>query len=574
MWRIAPFVLAAAVILPFPACAQTLSNAAGKGDADPLAIGQRIYREGILPSGQPLQGVAQANVARVGADAACAACHRRSGYGSSEGSLEIRSIAGPALFGNPEVPPAASGVVPAGSGLTGAESARAAAATARSARIAALSGKRQRPVYDDLSLRRAIRDGVDVTGRKMSSGMPRYALDDVALESLTTYLKTLSAQPSPGVTSDRIHFATVIEPGVDAAQRRAMLEVLHGFIEDTNAGMRSELRQEQAGNVHLGRTHRQWVLHVWELSGSSETWGAQLETHNSRQPVFALIGGLGNASWRPIHEFSERFEVPCIFPQVDVPEVAGPGYYTVYLSKGIVLEAEALAKFLREQGERGPVTQVFRRDDASVAGADAFRKAWAASGGTGPTERVLDETPTRAFWQQLAKETPHATLVLWLPPQDLADAQALTAAGSTVKVIYLSSTFHAGKRKGLAAEGGGRVRLVYPEDLPLAREASLRTVKLWLRKKGIALSDEKVQMNAYLAATFTGLAVAHSMDTYSRDFLLERLEHMVGNANMPSLYPHLSLGPGQRFASKGSYIVEVGGAEDAQLKAVSAWIVP
>jgi hypothetical protein len=35
-----------------------------------------------------------------------------------------------------------------------------------------------------------------------------------------------------------------------------------------------------------------------------------------------------------------------------------------------------------------------------------------------------------------------------------------------------------------------------------------------------------------------------------------------------------SLGPGQRFASKGSYIVEAEGADNTQLKPVSAWIVP
>jgi ABC-type branched-subunit amino acid transport system substrate-binding protein len=574
MGWVAPFVLAALVALPDAAGAQTSSGAAGAGAADTLAIGQRIYREGILPSGRPLEGVAQANVPRVGSDAACAACHRRSGYGSSEGSLEIRSIAGPALYGKQDLPPATTRAGPVGPGLSPAEAARAAAANARNTRIATLSGTRQRPVYDDVALGRAIRDGVDVTGRKMSPGMPRYALDDDAIGSLTAYLKTLSAQPSAGVTDDTIHFATVIQPGADAAQRSAMLDVFQAFVEDTNAGMRSELRREKSGLLHLGRTHRQWALHVWELNGPSDTWVRQLEAYYSRQPVFALIGGLGNASWRPVSEFSERYEVPCIFPLADVPVVADPGYYTVYLSKGIVLEAEALAKYLQEQGERGPVTQIFRRDDASAAGADAFRKAWQAGAGTAPGERVLNETPTRAFWQQLARETPRSTLVLWLQPQDLAETQALTEAGSQVKVIYLSSTLLAGKRKGIAADGEGRIRLVYPQDLPAAREARLNTVKLWLRKKGIALSDEKVQMDAYLAVTYTGLAVAHSMDTYSRDFLLERLEHMVGNTNAPSLYPHLSLGPGQRFASKGSYIVQVGGADDGQLKPVSAWIVP
>ena len=81
-------------------------------------------------------------------------------------------------------------------------------------------------------------------------------------------------------------------------------------------------------------------------------------------------------------------------------------------------------------------------------------------------------------------------------------------------------------------------------------------------------------MNAYLAATVTGMAVAHSMDTYSREFVVERLEHRMGTANELSIYPRLSLGPGQRYASKGSYIVRVGGADDSQLEPLSDWIVP
>ncbi len=554
-------------------CAPGSGESACKADADPLAIGRRIYREGILPSGQRLKGVGPAKVTLAGADAACATCHRRSGYGSSEGPIEVRAITGPALFGSPLAQPV-SAVASAGPDISPAEAARAKASALRAVRAAAFAGTRQRPPYDDASLARAIREGVDVTGRSMNASMPRYALEPEEIASLTAYLKTLSVQASPGVTEEMIHFATVIQPGTDPAQRRALIEVLQTYLHDRNLGLRAEQRREEAGLVRLKRTYREWVLHIWDLSGSSDTWARQLEAYNRQQPVFALVSGLGNASWRPIHEFSERFEVPCIFPQVDVPVLAEHDFYTVYLSRGMALEAQALAKFLRGEGERGPVTQVFRRDEASVAGAEAFRRAWVAATGTAPVDIMLDEVPGEAFWQQLARQTPRATLVLWLPPRDLAQAQALTASASRVKVIYLSSNLNPGQRTGLAADGEGRVRLVYPQDLPVVREARLEVARRWLRNKGIALAGETLQMNAYLAATVTGMLVSHSMDTYSREFLLERMEHRLGTALELSIYPHLSLGPGQRYASKGSYIVQVGGADDRQLKQVSDWIVP
>jgi hypothetical protein len=572
MTRLAIWILAALISVP------SFAPASSTNDADLLAIGQRIYREGILPSGEPLRGIGEASVTLTGEQAACTTCHRRSGYGSSEGPIEVRSITGPALFGD-RVAPSAPGSLPApvaavdDAGLSPAEAARARARMLRSVRTVQFAGNRPRPPYDDAALARAIRKGIDVTGRRMNASMPRYALDPAALEALTAYLKTLSTKVSPGVTADTVHFATVIQPGTDPAQRRALLEVLQTFVKNRNLGLRDQVEREQGGYMPLGRKYRDWVLHVWDLRGPSDAWTAQLEAYYRAQPVFALVSGLGNASWRPIHDFSERFEIPCIFPQTDVPVLAEHDFYTVYLSRGITLEAQALARFLRDTDERGSVIQVFRRSGASAAGADAFRAAWTAAG-EAPRDLVLDGDPGDVSWQQLTRKAAGATLVLWLPSQDLEHAQSLTGTGSQVKAVYLSSSLISGARNGLAADATGRVRLVYPQDPPALRDARLAVVKRWLRNNGIAPADEQVQMNAYLAATVTGMLMARSQDTYSREFLLERMEHRLGTALELSIYPHLSLGPGQRYASKGSYIVAVRGADDRQLTPVSDWIVP
>lgn len=555
------------------------AHGANGSDQDMVSVGRRIYREGILPSGQPVQGLAAANVRLAGAQAACAACHRRSGYGSSEGPIEVRAITGLALFGHRVAPTLPYQVTPADAataspGRSGAEVARATANALHAGRAEMFSGARQRPTYDDVSLGRAIRDGLDVTGRAMNPSMPRFALDTVAMASLTAYLKTLSVQASPGVTEDAVHFATVIQPGTDLAQRQALIDVLQTYIQDRNKGLRAEVRREASGMVRLKRTYREWVMHVWDLHGASDAWAGQLEAYNAQQPVFALLSGLGNTSWRPIHEFSERFEIPCILPQVDVPVLAEHDFYTVYLSRGMTLEAQALAKFLLSQSGHGPLTQVYGPDGASATGAAALREAWTRGGGTQLVDHVVHAVPDRIFWRQLAQQTPGATLVLWLAPGYFEQAQVLTETSSKVKAIYLSSNLIANHRTGLAADGGGRVRLVLSEDLPSSRQARLDVVRRWLTSKGLALSDEKVQMNAYLAATVTGLMMSHSMDTYSREFLLERMEHLLGNSLETSIYPRLSLGPGQRYASKGSYIVELAGAQEWQLRPVSDWIVP
>jgi Cytochrome c len=548
-----------------------------------LLLGRRLYHEGRRPSGAPLQGVVGADVTLSGSQAACASCHRRSGYGSSEGPIEVRAITAAALFGQRPAPslaprPAAPlGATPMAGHSAAAQEARATAQALRSGRAQQLAGERQRPVYDDAALGRAIRLGVDVSGRSMHPAMPRFDLDGPELAALAAYLKTLSLQAAPGVTPDAVHFATVIQPGSDPLQRQALLDVLQTYLRDRNLGQRAELRREAAGLVRLQRSSREWVLHVWDLQGDSDAWAQQLQAHYARQPVFALLSGLGQASWWPIHAFSESMALPCIFPQVELPVLAEHDFYTVYLNRGMTLQAQALAQFLLAQPQPAALTQVYAPDAASRTAAAAFRSAWQAGGGRALREQALAQAPPPSFWQALARQRPAPTLLLWLPPDYLEQAQALgapDAPGAQRPAIYLSASQHPALPRALDADRSGRVRLVWPQELPALRQARLDGVRRWLVSKGLAPGDETVQMNAYLAVTTLALVMGHSMDTYSREFLLERLEHLLGSALESSLYPHLSLGPGQRYASKGSYIVARRGTPAPQLQALSDWIVP
>jgi cytochrome c553 len=96
----AALLLACLAVLPVVATSQSTPAVLLP---DPIAAGQRIYREGILPSGESLRGAGQAGVVLSGKAAACATCHRRSGYGSSEGPIEVKAITGPALFGEQQL---------------------------------------------------------------------------------------------------------------------------------------------------------------------------------------------------------------------------------------------------------------------------------------------------------------------------------------------------------------------------------------------------------------------------------------------------------------------------------------
>jgi mono/diheme cytochrome c family protein len=515
---------------------------------DSLA-GRSLYLDGLKASGEPLHATVQKGVALSGAEAACVNCHRRSGLGGSEGQNPIRPIAGRLLFSSSQTEFVRRRAVAGG----------------------AADG---RPAYTRASLARALREGVDPTGRTLDALMPRYALGDDEIDQLHAYLDGLSATAAPGVSDHEIHFATIIAPGVEPDRRHAQLDVLQAFFRDKNGNTRKEARRRDARSEQMYLAYRTWVLHVWELTGAPETWRDQLAAHYREQPVFAVIGGLGSGSWQPVHAFCEGTGVPCVMPDVDYPVVDGAGYYSVYFSRGLVLEADVLAKQLAEtHSDTDRIVQVFRDDETGRVPAQALREALARRGIEALDDRpVSGKGPVPAeVWAGILRDAHPATLVVWLDP---ADVQGLAATGippAGLQTVYLSASLSAMQPAGLPDGWLDRARMVYPFALPAHRHRQLARMNAWLRARQVPLADPRTQANAYFAATVTGDAMAHIGENFSRDYFIERIEQMAETSLSPSIYPRLSLGPGQRFASRGGYILAF---PQGATVPVSDWLIP
>jgi hypothetical protein len=54
-------------------------------EAQKVELGKRMYREGILPSGETMTALIQGDIEISGDQVICGYCHRRSGIGSTEG---------------------------------------------------------------------------------------------------------------------------------------------------------------------------------------------------------------------------------------------------------------------------------------------------------------------------------------------------------------------------------------------------------------------------------------------------------------------------------------------------------
>jgi hypothetical protein len=191
------YLLFALLACAAPAYAE---GVAGLSTEEALKQGERMYRTGTLPSGAPMKAVAQGDLELQGTMVTCANRHMRSGLGSFEGNVLTPPTNGAKLF----APLRSSSDLP-GSGMARGQ----------------LPGPR--PAYTDETLARALRVGVDPTGRKLSETMPRYALSDREMEILAHYLKNLSSAYPPGVTGEAVRFATVIAGEVNSTKRDAML---------------------------------------------------------------------------------------------------------------------------------------------------------------------------------------------------------------------------------------------------------------------------------------------------------------------------------------------------------------
>jgi len=537
---------------PAPANAQDQPPAAeAVPDPQSVALGEKMYMEGVLPSGELMTATVQGDITLTGEQVVCGACHRRSGMGSSEGQDIVPSTTGDILYQPLSLPTSRPPLPPA-----------------------------RRPAYSDETLKRALRDGIGADGEPFSPLMPRYPLTDAELEHLVAFLKTLTTDPDPGVTGKQIHFATVIADTVEAEQRKALVDVLNTFVEQKNVETRNESQRAEHAPWHkhwVFGPYRKWVLHIWELQGPQESWLEQLETRYQEQPVFALLSGLVPGSWQPVHDFCEGFEIPCLFPITDLPVIDEQDFYNVYFSKGMTVEGEAIVQNLVDDGLLDTrVVQVYRDGDArGTVAAAALERTLEARGGQVEDFALtdLDDESVNDFWSSVTDKGRGAVMVLWLSEADTRTFWQRPGADAAPARIYLSTTLYGSDPDQVPAGAREQLRFVHPYEMPDKLNRLLMRSTGWLRARRIyAPAEKQVQANAYFALKMAGGALKDIQGYFDREFLLEGIEHMVDNANYTSVYPRMSLAPEQRFVSKGCYIARL--SEDGSLVAVTDWLIP
>jgi hypothetical protein len=548
-----------------PLLALAFAGARPQGDPGDPRLGERMYREGVLPTGKPMRALVKGDVPTEGTMFSCVTCHLRSGMGSVEGAVPAPPISGPRLYAPrfrfPKRPlrrkPRESRSSPGPDPV--------------------------RPAYTDATLARALREGIDPSGRTLDATMPRFLLDDEDMPILIRYLKNLSAGNAPGVTDTTLRFASLVTDGVESADRDAMLATLEAYVADRNAVPR---RQEaRAGSATVGKPmyagysgSRRLELDRWELKGPPETWRSQLDGLQRARPVFALLGGLVAGAWRPIHEFCEAEAIPCLFPITELPEVSETDWHTLYFSKGLYQEGEAAARYLRSLPELkadAPVIQLLRDTPEGRALAKGFEEAWAAAPGRPQAHRRVlgaKEDPAATARETLAGAE-EGVAVLWLGSADMSALWKMIGAPHRPRFVVVSSGLLGRALEAIPEQARSLTYLTYQGPLPAEQERRMAAVESWLTARNVPVTRPAVQSRAYFIGWMLSSALARMGDEFHRDHLLDVMDTMIDQTFAIAPYERLSFGHGQRYASKGCHVVQWGPGPRPELLKRSEWVV-
>jgi ABC-type branched-subunit amino acid transport system substrate-binding protein len=537
------------------------ASAEAEAEAEALRLGERMYRAAILPSGAPLRAPVTGDSAAPGTVFACASCHLRSGLGSLEEGVYTPPVNGEKLY-----------------------------------RPHLMYYKRYlsppRPAYTDAALMTAIRSGTDPAGRVLNDIMPRYPLTDDDARLLVSYLKSLSAQVSPGVTDTTLKFATVITDEVSQEERDAMLAPLNFYFKlknsqiksytGSNGGARARMMAENmVGSKDLAA--KGISLSQWILKGPPETWRGQLEEYYRNEPVFALLGGISRVDWKPVHHFSEDHGIPCLFPITDFPVISDTDWYTLYLSKGYYQEGESAARYLSTLEDtlkgRG-VVQIVRSSAEGRALAAGFQRTWGELGQKGLVTLTLaaGQALNRDFLDQALSRQKPAALLVW------DDSGALPALSSLVKqngqpeLVFLSSRYLGESIWSLQEELRGFTYLTYPyafsphrPRVGMARTKLPGDTQATLRQADLPVKD-RLQAVTNLTTSLTELFSQALIDlkaNYYRDGFLDVIGAMMEQPFR--VYGRVDFGAGQRYAARGCYIVQLSKGAEPELVKKSDW---
>lgn len=557
------------VLYCFHASAET--QVSGFSTEEALQFGERMYRDGILPNGVPMKAMVMGDIPMDGRMFTCDDCHQRSGLGSDEGTIITWPTNGKELYAPRQrtgayKEPSKENSLPAGRRLLPKYYQREPA----------------RPAYTDETLARVLRSGIDPGGRKLDPIMPKYRFTKENMAIMVHYLKNLSVEISPGVDATTIQFATVIGAGVSEEKKAAMLSPLQAHVDAHNSQSRHEEKRAQSGPFYKSERHqayRRINLNIWTLTGAETEWGEQLEAYYAETPVFAFLGGISDGNWDPIHQFCETKKIPTIFPITDLPKISEVDWYTLYFSKGFHQEGESAAKYIRKsfgKDEEQKVIQLFdSKNPRSLALKTGYDQTWKTFNRE-PVDSfdiAADNNDVAAYLETQLNASVPVILLTWVDRDVFISLQRVPGLAQKSALILGSTQLLKQNYSGIEQDVNEKLLLTYPASIEKDKKTSRLAVRGWLKARKIEESYFDIQAKMYFLGWMLPGAIKSMRNEFFREYFMEGFDMMIDQDYSIAVYPRLTFGPGQRYTSKGCYLVKLSDGPEPELVPASDWVI-
>jgi hypothetical protein len=246
----------------------------------------------------------------------------------------------------------------------------------------------------------------------------------------------------------------------------------------------------------------------------------------------------------------------------------GDGFYALYFSRAVALEADLMAEHVARAGVKR-LLQVARCGAVEAAVARVKERLPA---GIEVSTRCYAGDPTHALEGLDPAKAQDAAVALWLDPADAG--RVIEALPAKTGAVYVSSSLLGSRPIRFASPLAGRVLMLEPQVPAVDLERHAWRSLVWLKARELQALPARVSLNALYSMLLAAEALTHPTALVSREYFVERIEGMAARSPHRSAYPELVFGPQRHFGSAGGYVLQVPPSPEGAYRKVGEWTVP
>ena len=164
--------------------------------------------------------------------------------------------------------------------------------------------------------------------------------------------------------------------------------------------------------------------------------------------------------------------------------------------------------------------------------------------------------------------------VAWVDAATLQVLASAAAGAASPSRIYTAESFSNWDTIQATDEFRRRVWHVYPYRMARPGLTQFPREDVWLSGQKLTELDRLTAVQAVFACHIVGEGIMSIVNNFSREYLIEQLEHALDGTDMTSLVPRTTFGPDQRFISRGAYVARLGGGTGAPPLVDAEWVQP